>query len=55
MSKIKNAIDNFLDSGGEHIGYSENDLPDLSDIPTCLLYTSPSTRDKRVYRMTYST
>tara|TARA_R100000808_G_C2114199_1_gene127345 strand:- start:403 stop:582 length:180 start_codon:yes stop_codon:yes gene_type:complete len=36
MSKIKNAIDNFLDSGGEHLGYSEYDLPDIDDFDTIL-------------------
>lgn len=36
MSKIADAVEDFLDNGGRELGYSSNNLPDLDDFQLVL-------------------
>ena len=36
MSKLFNAMQDFLDDGGTELGYSHYDMPNLADISTIL-------------------
>lgn len=36
MSKIADAIEDFLDNGGRELGYSSNNLPNLDDFQLVL-------------------